>query len=104
MKNKLILSLLLCIASLSASEKIYIDDDQLEYKSNCFHIHQGHNVWLETKSVHRDSTGLFSLEVNILRCKDLTSEYKKTWKCPYCFMYWHLGSPCKNPDCPSRFK
>ena len=103
MKNKFILSLILCIASLSASEKIYFDDESLEHKHDCFHIHQGNNVWLETKTVHRDSTGLYAFETGLIRSKP-SLEYKKTWKCPYCYTYWPIGSPCKNSECPSRFK
>ncbi len=101
---KKILIAILLVASLSASEKIYIDDDQLEHKHDCFHIHQGHNIWLETETVHRDATGLYTHEISILRSKLHSTEYKKTWKCPYCHMYWPLGSPCKNVECPSRFK
>ena len=104
MKIKLLMTMMICAFSLSASEKIYIDDDQLEHKHDCFHIHQGHNVWLETKTVHRDSTGLFAFETSLLRSKNLTSEYKKTWKCPYCYRYWPIGTACQNNDCPSRFK
>ncbi len=104
MKIKLLMTIMLCTFALSASEKIYIDDDQLEHKHDCFHIHQGGNLWLETKTVHRDSTGLFAFEGSLLRSKNLRSEYKKTWKCPYCFQYWPIGTPCKNQDCPSRYK
>jgi hypothetical protein len=94
----------LSISSINASEKIYIDDDTLEHKHDCFHIHQGHNIWLETKTVHRDGTGMFIFESSLLRSKSLASEYQKTWKCPYCFMYWPLGTACQNKECPSKYR
>jgi hypothetical protein len=104
---KLLNIIILCalsISSISASEKIYIDDDSLEHKQDCFHIHQGHNLWLETRTVHRDSRGLFTFEGSLLRSKSLKSEYKKTWKCPYCYQYWPIGTACQNQDCPSKYK
>jgi len=29
--------------------------------------------------------------------------YQKTWKCPYCHYTWPIGTPCRNPDCPSKY-
>ncbi len=34
MKIKLLMTMMVCAFALSASEKIYIDDDQLEHKHN----------------------------------------------------------------------
>lgn len=101
--KKIFITMMLCIASVSASQKIYIDDEQLDHKQDCFRIHQGNNIWLETKTVHRDATGLFTFENNLLHSKKST-EYVKRWKCPYCYMFWPIGTACQNPDCPSKYK
>lgn len=94
-------------STLMASPKMYIDSKELDTEHDSFHIHLGHNVWIETNRVNRDRTGLFTFENDILRspnrnCRDF--EAQKTWKCPYCYHYWPLGTPCQNPDCPSRYK
>jgi len=104
MIKKFLITTMLCFVPLIAIEKIYIDDDQLDHKHDAFHIHQGNNVWLETSTVHRDKTGMYTFDSHILRSKKLSSEYFKRWKCPYCYMYWPLGTACQNPDCPSKYK
>jgi hypothetical protein len=104
MFKKILSTMILCITTISASEKIYIDEDQLDHKEDCFHIHIGGNVWLETEIIHRDKTGMYTFDSRLLRSKKLATEYKKTWKCPYCYQYWPIGTACKNPECPSKYK
>lgn len=90
-----------------ASERMYIDIDNLDYSKDYFHIQVGNNVWIQTDTVHRDETGLYTYESNIARTmlsKGLTAEYQKTWKCPYCYNYWPVGKPCGNSDCPSKYQ
>ena len=88
-----------------ASDKIYINDDDLDHKQDSFHIHVGHNVWIETDTIHRDSTGLYTFENRLLRSKSsIKCEYNKKWKCPYCYTYWPIGTPCQNKDCPSKYR
>jgi len=94
------------MTDMSEGDKMYIDADEFSAntKGDAFHIHIGHNVWLVTNSVHRDSRGMFSYECNVRKnMKGVHLEYEKTWKCPYCYNYWPLGIPCKNKDCPSRY-
>ncbi len=100
------ISALAACASLQASEKIYIDSQELDMAHDKFHIHLGHNVWIETNSVSRDDTGLYTLEGNILNNRNHShrAEQQRTWKCPYCYYYWPIGTPCGNSSCPSRYK
>lgn len=94
-------------SALNASEKIYIDEEELNTSQDAFHIHIGNNVWIETNTVHRDKTGLYTYENNILSSTDKNTQqfgYQKTWKCPYCYNYWPIGTPCQNPSCPSKYR
>lgn len=116
MRNKtifLMLMLLACFTGLSAmsdrlvGDKMYIDDHEFSAQTtgDAFHIHVGNNVWLVTHSVHRDTRGLFAYECNL--SKAMTGHqmsYEKKWRCPYCFTYWPIGTPCQNKECPSRYK
>lgn len=91
-----------CMFPLDASEKMYIDENELSMKGDAFHIHIGHNIWLVTNSVHRDCTGLYAFKRNLV--SDMHMEYEKKWRCPYCYHYWPLGTACQNRDCPSKYK
>lgn len=102
---------LLCLVSLSAinvHEKMYIDNDEFNThtKGDSFHIHVGNNIWFMTNTVHRDDTGMFAYECNLIKSigKGYQMEYERKWKCPYCYSYWPIGNPCGNKDCPSRYK
>jgi len=84
-------------------EKIYFDPDDFPMGEDSFHIHIGCNEWIQTSTVHRDVTGFFTYSADIY-CVPGSLAYQKQWKCPYCNLYWPMGKPCGNPDCPSRFK
>ena len=84
------------------SDRIYIDCDELDSSEDRFRIHMGQNIWMETSTIHRDTTGVYTFESNIERSP--TSEYVKTWKCPYCFRFWPLGTACQNRECPSKYQ
>lgn len=86
-----------------ASDRIYIDETEIDQIEDCFHIHTGGNIWIQTETVHRDATGLYTLEQNLIK-RAQSSEYERKWKCPYCNMYWPVGKPCQNSDCPSRYR
>lgn len=90
--------------ALTASERMYIDENELDSTENCFHIHMGDNFWIETQTIHRDDSGLYTLEKNIIRNKNKSSDYERKWKCPYCNRYWKVGQACQNEECPSRYK
>lgn len=103
---KKILSLLLIACSLSAftfPEKLYIDSKEMDTSNDRFRIHLGHNEWVECNSMFRDETGLFTTEASIIR-SGAKCEYQRTWKCPYCYNYWPIGTPCQNSGCPSKYK
>jgi hypothetical protein len=87
-------------------DKVYIDEDELNLRNDAFHIHIGDNVWIQTNTVHKDMTGLFTFENSIARSlnKSFKSEYEKKWKCPYCYQYWPIGKKCQNEYCPSKYK
>lgn len=87
----------------NATEKFYIDNDELEVTQNAFHIHMGNNIWIETNAIHGDDSGIFTFENSIL-CSLNSDEYEKKWKCPYCYRYWPIGTACQNAACPSKYK
>ncbi len=94
-----------CEFSSHHNDKVYIDEDDLTTKSDSFHIHIGDNVWIETNTVHRDHTGLFTYECSIVKSlKGFSTGYEKKWKCPYCYQYWPIGKKCQNEYCPSKYK
>lgn len=96
---------LLSCTSLTAADRIYIDETEMNSFHNAFHIHQGNNVWIQTSTVHRDETGLYTMESNISRIiRNTKAEYQKTWKCPYCYHHWPIGTSCQNASCPSKYK
>jgi hypothetical protein len=108
MIRKLLCLSIVLSASLStayASDKMYIDDAELNCKHNTFRIHVGHNEWVKTHTIHRDETGLYTFENDLFRDLGVTSMgYEKEWKCPYCHQYWPIGKPCSNSSCPSRYR
>ena len=48
--------------------KLYIDDDsfKVNMQGDEFYIHVGDNVWLQTHTVHRDASGLFAYESELI--------------------------------------
>lgn len=101
------LMLLGVFSALHASEKIYIDDEEFkaDAKGDAFHIHMGNNVWFVTNTVHRDARGLFTMESSLTRSVSCPKMgYERRWKCPYCYNFWPIGTPCQNPDCPSKYR
>lgn len=87
-------------------DKMYVDDEEMKTGSDAFYVHLGHNVWIQTNTVHRDKTGLYTYRACIARSmvKSHNCAYQKSWKCPYCYSYWPVGTPCQNKDCPSKYK
>lgn len=110
-KITLLISFFLVISCIiGASEKLYIDSDELDTHACGMFIHVGHNVWLETKSIHSDERGIFTLESDIVRLEAATkcisghNAYTQQWKCPYCYNYWPIGQACQNANCPSKYR
>ncbi len=31
------------------------------------------------------------------------TEFKQSWRCPYCRQICEIGHTCKNPHCPSKY-
>lgn len=88
-----------------ADDKMYVDEDEMKSSHDAFHIHLGHNVWIQTNQLHRDKRGLFTYRASIAKSmKNASYGYEKKWKCPYCYNYWPIGTPCQNKDCPSKYK
>lgn len=106
MFKKIILLCAIGFSTLNAAEKIYIDQDEFKHGEDAFYIHLGNNVWVHTDCVHRDATGLFTYECSMAKTlmPGMQCAYQKTWKCPYCYSYWPIGTPCQNADCPSKYK
>ena len=98
---KFLLALCLISNLAFASDRIYLDESEIDQCEDCFYIHTGGNIWLDSETLHRDITGLYISQKNLL--KNAKSEYEKRWKCPYCNMYWKVGQPCQNRECPSRY-
>lgn len=98
-----------CLISVEAAkkdhQKMYIDEDEFNTIGDAFHIHVGNNMWLETKTVHRDETGMYAYQSQITHSPNGPyAAYEKKWRCPYCYSYWPIGKPCANPDCPSKYR
>jgi hypothetical protein len=89
------------LTSAHASNKLYIDAEDLDSSNGIFQIHLGHNHWIQTNNVCGDATGIYTHQENIITTTN--GEIKKMWKCPYCYLYWPVGTPCQNPDCPSKY-
>lgn len=88
-------------------DKFYIDAESFNANTEGdeFYIHIGHNIWLTAHSIHKDKTGMFAYESSLRRnMNGPKMEYERKWKCPYCHMYWPIGKPCGNKDCPSKYK
>ena len=101
---KCLVGCLLSISPVVASNKMYIDLEELYTSGDQLHIHMGHNVWIQTKTLCRDKQGGYALKKDIvLGSLDKRFEYEKHWKCPYCFHHWPWGTQCQNPECPSKF-
>jgi hypothetical protein len=98
----IIFGLLSILSFCSASQKIYIDENELNIVEDAFYMHQGDNVWFKTHTLHRDMSGLFTYENSIVRTSQL--EYQRQWKCPYCNRYYAEGKPCTYDKCPSKNK
>lgn len=106
LKKMMFLSFIAVASFACANQKIYIDSSELCTEHEKFRIHIGHNVWLETDTLHRDASGLYTFESSIQHSLggEIKAEYQKTWKCPYCYQYWPIGTACQNKDCPSKYK
>ena len=85
-----------------ASEKIYIDIDDLSYADETFHIHEGENIWIQSNVIHSEPRGFYIYESDIVKSHE--GAYEKKWRCPYCNSHWPIGTPCQNPNCPSKYK
>ena len=53
-------------------------------------IHLGNNSWIESNMIDEEN--------------NLSTVYKRQWKCPYCHHFWNEGQACRNSSCPSRYK
>lgn len=102
-KTLFLLSLLLLTSLSAIDNKIYIDEEELKSSQDAFYIHLGNNVWLETNTLHRDGTGLYTFNTSITSSNSPRTEYVKKWRCPYCHHYWPIGQKCQNSDCPSKY-
>jgi hypothetical protein len=93
------------LSFINAEDKFYIDYESLNTSQDAFHIHLGHNIWVQTNAVYKDDQGFYALESSLSRAiGKYNNEIERKWKCPYCYHYWPIGRPCGNKDCPSRFK
>lgn len=98
------LMLISCAYASDTTDRVYIDEKELEIGEDCFYIHTGENMWIKTQALTRDATGLYIMEtMSELDCPN-EAGYVRHWKCPYCNYYWEEGKPCTNPKCPRLYK
>lgn len=94
-----------CALKTFDDSKVYIDEEEMKSTYDAYYIHLGNNVWMQTNTVHRDSTGVYTYQGCI--AKSMTNAksvgYEKKWRCPYCYNYWPIGTKCQNGDCPSKY-
>lgn len=103
---------LVCLCVFSGSlfgyahpHKMYVDSKEVNFFQDAYHIHTGDNTWIESHTMHTDASGMFTFRDYIKKedgCGRFM-EYERKWKCPYCYHYWPMKTPCENPDCPSRY-
>jgi len=97
---KMLCLFLMCIGSLGANEKIYLDIDDVVPEEQTFHIPEGGNVWLMSNVIRSENRGFYIYESDIITSPQ---GYEKMWRCPYCNNYWPIGQKCQNPSCPSKY-
>lgn len=83
--------------------KTYFDAEHMPMGDEAFHIRIGNNEWILTKSVHRDMSGFYTYDSDVQRIGD-SVKYEKRWQCPYCHLFCKWGYPCRDVNCPSKFK
>lgn len=121
MKKLLILGILLCgfqsayaswdidnyflpdIKGRKNEKRLYIGDDDLSTEDSCFHIRVGPNTWVTANTMHRDVTGLYVMEGDLIKSSYFEREIKKQWQCPYCHNWWDIGYACEDQDCPGKY-
>lgn len=91
------------VVSPKESIKMYFDVHDMPIDEEAFHIRVGGNEWLLSRSIHRDTLGFYTFETDI-QCAPHSTAYEKHWQCPYCHLFFPWGSPCTNPNCPSKFR
>lgn len=102
--NKFIICFMLFISSLSATDKLYLDKQDMDTSQDQFYIHVGNNEWIQSTALYSDETGMYTLDCHIIKSLGNKKSYASSWKCPYCYRYWPIGKSCENKDCPSRYK
>jgi hypothetical protein len=100
-------ALMLFGTTVYAEDRLYVDSQDLDMVYEAFHIRLKDNVWIETNTIHRDETGLYANESDIVRVdgrRSANAEYVQKWQCPYCFKFWPIGVRCQNAACPSKYQ
>ena len=99
-------SMLMDLEKFGDTDKFYLDEEEMKSSDDAFYIHLGNNVWIHTNSINKDKKGLYTYRASIARSmvQGKMAAYEKKWKCPYCYSYWPIGTPCQNKDCPSKYK
>lgn len=99
--NKIVIAALLSFSSMVYAVKPAIDSDKFYFTQeellctyfDSFFIHIGENVWEKTGTIYRDSGGMYYYE----------DRNSRQWRCPYCLMFFKIGTACKNEECPSQY-
>ena len=71
--------------------EFYVYDQQFSIDDSVMHVHIGDNMWL---TMHPQNTCEY---------KSPSTQYVKTWKCPYCHRHYPEGKACSNKNCPSKY-
>lgn len=92
----------MCVEGFKSKDKIYIDSHELDMTNDRFHVHLGHNVWVEYTKLERDKSGLFALPCNLVKKGPENSTATKEWRCPYCYNWYPIGKRCNYDQCPTN--
>ena len=94
-------SALYAIPSLNSKnpQKFYFDTNDIVIEEKMIYVHLGDN-WTQTNGIQCDEQGFFVFEENLNLCGSRLGPQK--WKCPYCSLWWELGKPCDNKNCPKQ--
>jgi len=73
------------------NHELSIYDQQFSINDSVLHVHIGDNMWL---TMQPQNGGEY---------KSPSTQYVKTWKCPYCHKHYPEGKACSNKNCPSKY-
>ena len=79
------------------AQKFYFDTSDIVMDEKMIHVHLGDD-WIQVTGIQCDEQGFYVYEQDLKWSGSRLGP--EVWKCPYCSLWWELGEPCRNDDCP----